>query len=237
LGASGEWTDVRPTISLIEDDVDLAAMVSAYLGHEGFGVVHHLDARSALASLEREPVDLVLLDLGLPDGSGLSVLRVLRDEHEGNIPVIIMTGRSEEADRVVGLELGADDYVVKPISQRELAARVRAVLRRARQDNTTPLLRIGGLLIDTDAREIQTGGRPIALTPREYALVVFLASAPGRAFSREQLLDHVWESSDRWQVTATVDEHVYRIRRKFAAEGVDRPRITTVRSYGYRLDP
>ncbi|WP_018686478.1 response regulator transcription factor [Actinokineospora enzanensis] len=226
----------RPVVVLVEDEPDLAAMSRDYLTRDGFRVLPAADVRAALRLLGAEEVDLVVLDLGLPDGNGLDLLRELRGK-DNPLPVIVVTGRGEEADRVVGLELGADDYVVKPYSQRELAARVRAVLRRARPAPApVTAIRVGGLEIDTNAREVRRAGTPIALTPREYGLIEFLAAAPGQTFSREQLLDHVWGSSSRWQAATTVDEHVYRIRRKLVAAGVTEPRITTVRGFGYRLD-
>ncbi|MER7397822.1 response regulator transcription factor [Streptomyces sp. NPDC000151] len=229
----------RPVVALIEDEPDLMAMSQAYLEREGFAVVSARDARSGQAVLDGEPVDLVILDLGLPDGNGLDLLRGVR-EADGP-PVIIVTGRGEETDRVLGLELGADDYVVKPFSQRELAARIRAVLRRAapRQDRRSagrpPVLRLGELIVDTGARQVRTVGGPIAFTPREYALLEFLAAAPGQTFSPGQLMGRVWDGGD-WQAPATVTEHVYRVRRKLLAAGVGAPRITTVRGFGYRLD-
>jgi DNA-binding response OmpR family regulator len=225
----------RALIGLIDDEPDLVAMSRAYLERDGFRVVEALDARSGLASVRREAVDLIVLDLGLPDGNGLDLLRTLRST--SNVPIIIITGRSDETDRVVGLELGADDYLVKPFSQRELAARIRAVLRRARPDQPPSIIRLGALLIDTAARQISTATAPIALTPLEYTLLVFLATSPGQTFSPQQLLEHVWNSSGQWQTPSTVAEHIYRVRRKLIAHDVTAPRITTVRGFGYRLDP
>lgn len=231
----GRGTDSCPLIGLIDDEPDLVAMSRAYLERDGFRVLEALDAKSGVAAMRREPVDLVVLDLGLPDGNGLDLLRALRSTSQ--VPVIIVTGRSEETDRVVGLELGADDYLVKPFSQRELAARIRAVLRRVHPGHPSPTISIGALLIDTAARQIRAATGPIALTPLEYALLAFLAASPGQTFSPEQLLEHVWDSSQRWQVSSTVAEHIYRIRRKLLAHDVTAPRIVTVRGFGYRLDP
>jgi DNA-binding response OmpR family regulator len=230
----GQGAGSCPLIELIDDEQDLVAMSRAYLERDGFRVVGALDAKSGLAAMRREPVELVVLDLGLPDGNGLDLLRLLRNTSD--VPIIIVTGRSEEADRVVGLELGADDYLVKPFSQRELAARIRAVLRRTHPDHPPPIIHLGTLLVDTAARQIRTATGPIALTPLEYALLAFLAASPGQAFSPEQLLEHVWDSSKKWQVPSTVSEHIYRIRRKLLAHDVTIPRITTVRGFGYRLD-
>jgi two-component system response regulator ResD len=222
---------------LIEDDVDLVAMCDAYLTRAGFQIATAADTRSARTCLGQERFDLVVLDLGLPDGDGLDLLRTLRQGGAEQLPVIVVTGRGDEADRVVGLELGADDYLVKPFFVRELVARIRAVLRRAGSDAQAPtVIHLGGLVIDTDAHVIRAAGEPIELTPREYKLLEFLATTPGRVYSREQLLAHVWESSVAWQAPSTVDEHVYRIRRKLAGADVRIPKITTVRGFGYRLD-
>jgi len=227
----------RPVVVLVEDEPDLSATSRAYLEREGFRVLEAPDAGAAQQLLDSERVELLVLDLGLPDRNGLDLLRHLRQERKRQLPVIIVSGRGEEADRVVGLELGADDYLVKPFSQRELAARIRAVLRREQPAAGPDVIKLGELEIDTSARQIRIHRGPIELTPLEYALVEFLASAPGRTFSREQLLENVWDSPAWGQEPATVAEHVYRLRRKFAAAGVTKPRITTVRGFGYRLDP
>ncbi|MGH4025795.1 MAG: response regulator transcription factor [Pseudonocardiaceae bacterium] len=234
----GQRAGPSPLIGLIDDEPDLVAMSRAYLERDGFRVVEAVDTKSGLAAMRREPVDLVVLDLGLPDGNGLDLLRTLRSAGSTNqVPIIIVTGRSGETDRVVGLELGADDYLVKPFSQRELAARIRAVLRRVHPDRSAPTICLGMLQIDTAAREARSATGPIPLTPLEYALLAFLADSPGQTFSAEQLLEHVWTSSGQWQVSSTVAEHIYRVRRKLRAHDVTAPRITTVRGFGYRLDP
>jgi DNA-binding response OmpR family regulator len=230
----GQGAGACPLIGLIDDEPDLVAMSRAYLEREGFRVVEALDATSGLAAMCREPVDLIVLDLGLPDGNGLDLLRTLRDTSQ--VPIIIVTGRGEEADRVIGLELGADDYLVKPFFQRELTARIRAVLRRTHSAHPAPVIRLGALLIDTAARQVRTGTGPIVLTPLEYSLLAFLATSPGQTFSPDQLLEHVWDSSKQWQALSTVAEHIYRVRRKLLAHEVTAPRIATVRGFGYRLD-
>lgn len=223
-----------PVVLLVEDRADVAVAVRDWLRRDGFRVVTAPHGRAGAAALEREAADLVVLDLGLPDINGLDLLRSLRSWN--TTPVIIVTGRGEETDRVLGLELGADDYIVKPFSPRELSARIRAVLRRAGRLAPEPPMRVGALEIDTDAHEIRAGARPIPLAPREYGLLECLAESPGRVFSREQLLIRVWDSSEAWQAPRTVSEHIYRIRRKLLAVGVRSPHITTVRGYGYRLD-
>jgi DNA-binding response OmpR family regulator len=234
-GKIGTRVGQRALIGLVDDEPDLVAMSRAYLERDGFRVVQALDARSGLAMARRESVDLIVLDLGLPDANGLDLLRTLRGTSD--VPIIIVTGRSDETDRVIGLELGADDYLVKPFSQRELAARIRAVLRRARPDQPPSIIHLGSLLIDTAARQITTATTPIALTPLEYTLLAFLATSPGQTFSSQQLLEHVWNSSGQWQTPSTVAEHIYRVRRKLTTHGVTVPHITTVRGFGYRLDP
>ncbi|MCT9075896.1 response regulator transcription factor [Streptomyces fulvoviolaceus] len=224
---------MRPHLALIEDDRDFALMCSSYLERAGFTVTWAMDARAGKSALYEGRVDLAVLDLGLPDGSGLELLRALRST--SRLPVIVVTGRGAETDRVAGLEIGADDYLVKPFSQRELVARIHAVLRRSQPPEMPTVLQAGSLRIDTAARQASVDGVLLTLRPKEYALLEMLAAAPGRVFSAEQLLDRIWGSS--WQQPATVVEHVYRLRGKLAELPAPAPRITTVRGYGYRLDP
>ncbi|NNN34670.1 response regulator transcription factor [Streptomyces sp. S3(2020)] len=224
---------MRPHLTLIEDDSDFALMCRSYLEREGFTVTWAMDARAGKTTLYEGGVDLAVLDLGLPDGSGLELLRELRST--SRLPVIVITGRGAEADRVAGLEIGADDYLVKPFSQRELVARIRAVLRRSQPPEAPAVLQIGSLRVDTAARQASSEGFLLTLRPKEYALLELLAAAPGRVFSAEQLLERIWGAS--WQQPATVIEHVYRLRGKLARLPAPAPRITTVRGYGYRLDP
>ncbi|MFJ9904623.1 response regulator transcription factor [Streptomyces sp. NPDC101152] len=223
---------MRPHLALIEDEPDFALMCRSYLERAGFTVTWAMDARAGKAVLYEGCVDLAVLDLGLPDGSGLELLRALRST--SRLPVIVVSGRGAEADRVAGLEIGADDYLVKPFSQRELVARIHAVLRRSQPPDAPALLRVGSLLIDSAGRRASVGGIALTLRPKEYALLETLAEAPGRVFSTEQLLERIWGSA--WQQPATVVEHVYRLRGKLAATPAPAPRITTVRGYGYRLD-
>ncbi|MFJ4835313.1 response regulator transcription factor [Streptomyces sp. NPDC088747] len=224
---------MRPHLALIEDDPDFALMCRTYLTREGFTVAWAIDARAGKAVMYDGGVDLVVLDLGLPDGSGLELLRSLRST--SRLPVIVVSGRGEEADRVAGLEIGADDYLVKPFSQRELVARIRAVLRRSQPPEAPTVLEVGPLRVDTAARRADIAGVPLALRPKEYALLELLARSPGRVFSAEQLLEQIWGAS--WQHPATVVEHVYRLRGRLAGLPTAAPRITTVRGFGYRLDP
>ena len=202
-----------------------------YLQSNGFDVVEADDGDSARRALAAGGLDLVILDLGLPDQNGLEVLRDLRST--SGVAVIVVTARGEEADRVAGLELGADDYVVKPVSLRELTARIGAVLRRGAYEEAAARLRFGRLAIDTTAREVTVDGRPVELTRLEYDLLTYLAAAPRRTFTYEQLLVAVWGSSTDWQARSTVSEHIYRLRRKLGGAAP----IATMRGVGYRFDP
>jgi DNA-binding response OmpR family regulator len=224
---------MRPHLALIEDDPDFALMCRTYLERAGFTVTWAIDARAGKAAMHDGGIALVVLDLGLPDGSGLELLRALRST--SCLPVIVVSGRGGEADRVAGLEIGADDYLVKPFSQRELVARVRAVLRRSQPPDVPVVVEVGTLRVDTAAHQAAVAGIPLALRPKEYALLELLARSPGRVFSAEQLLEQIWGAS--WQQPATVVEHVYRLRGKLSGLPTPAPRITTVRGFGYRLDP
>jgi DNA-binding response OmpR family regulator len=230
-------------VLVVEDDRSTRLLVRRVLERDGFHVVEAADGVSAMAAVtgsEGAPaVDLVILDLQLPRLNGLAVLRALRRESE--VPVIILSGRGDEAVRVLGFEAGADDYVVKPFFPRELLARVRAVLRRVEPPSGTSdddsRLVFGDLLIDRRGREVLVGGEAVAITAREFDLLAFLAASPREVFSREQLLNEVWRSSSEWQDPATVTELIRRLRLKVEPEP-DRPRwIQTVRGVGYRFDP
>src|SRR3954467_7729420 len=174
---------MRPHLALIEDEPDFALMCRSYLEHEGFTVTWAMDARAGKSVLHESRVDLAILDLGLPDGSGLELLRALRST--SRLPVIVVSGRGAKADRVAGLEIGADDYLVKPFSQRELVARIQAVLRRSQPPEMPSVLQVGALRIDSAARRASVDGVQLMLRPKEYALLEMLAAAPGRVFSAE----------------------------------------------------
>lgn len=221
-------------VALIEDEPDLVAMASAYLDRDGFGVVSAGDVRAGAALLRAQPVDLLVLDLGLPDGNGLDLLRGVRAGR--HLPVIILTGWAAETERVVGLELGADDYVVKPFSLPELAARIRAVLRRTHPIGADGVIHHGRLTVDPASREARVDGQPLPMTPLEFGLLALLAAAPRQVFTPAQVLEQVWGSQPGRQASATVAEHVYRLRRKLTTAGLDLPRIVTVRGVGYRMD-
>ncbi len=213
-------------ILLVEDEDAIAEPLADGLRREGFEVVH---AATGRAALEASEADLVLLDLRLPDIDGLDVCRRLR-EHS-TVPIIIVTARGEEADRVVGLELGADDYVVKPFGLRELIARIRAVTRRTSgRGGAVEPLHVGALAVDERARRATIAGRELELTPKEFDLLAALARDPGAAVTRRRLLEEVWETS--WYGSSkTIDVHVAALRRKLG----DPALIETVRGVGFRL--
>ncbi len=225
-----------PKILVVDDDEAIRRLVRAGLERESFSVHEAADGDAALDALRQQPASLVVLDVNLGAVGGFDVLARIRASSD--VPVIILTGRMAETDRVVGLELGADDYVVKPFSPRELASRVRAILRRTTRSRTT-VLDFGNLCIDADARRVFVDGELIELTAREFDLLVFLASEPHRVFSRSELLEQVWHSTDDWQDPATVTEHVRRLRTKLSNDGTGEPPrwIRTVRAKGYAFEP
>jgi DNA-binding response OmpR family regulator len=213
-------------ILIVEDEDAIAVPLAEGLGREGFDVARAATGAEALAASD---ADIVLLDLRLPDMDGLDVCRRLRERSQ--IPIIIVTARGEEADRVVGLELGADDYVVKPFGLRELIARIRAVTRRSDEpERTAGPLRVGGLEVDERARRAHLDGVELGLTPKEFELLAALARDPGAAISRRRLLEEVWQTS--WSGSSkTIDVHVAGLRRKLGDPGW----IETVRGIGFRL--
>ena len=212
-------------ILVVEDEDSIAEPLVTGLRREGFDVARAATAAAALAS---EPTDVVLLDLRLPDGDGLDVCRELRARSD--VAIIVVTARGEESDRVVGLELGADDYVVKPFGLRELIARIRAVTRRGAGRLATGVLQVGGLTVDERARRAALDGRDLELTSKEFDLLAALARDPGAALSRRRLLEEVWHTS--WYGSAkTIDVHIAALRRKLGDAGW----IETVRGIGFRL--
>jgi two-component system, OmpR family, response regulator RegX3 len=213
-------------ILVVEDEDAIADPLVAGLRREGYDVSRVATGEGAL---EASPADLVLLDLRLPDVDGFDVCRQLRER--SRVPIIVVTARGEEADRVVGLELGADDYVVKPYGLRELIARIRAVTRRtASLGGTSGPLRVGGLEVDERARRVTLDGRELELTPKEFELLAALAHDPGAAVSRQRLLAEVWQTS--WYGSSkTIDVHVAALRRKLGDPGW----IETLRGVGFRL--
>jgi DNA-binding response OmpR family regulator len=225
-------------ILMIEDDVRLAGMVRDYLGQAGFSVDHVEDGTRALTALRRKTYDLALLDLMLPDGDGLSLFRRIRSlpEQAGRLPVIMLTAKGDPMDRVVGLEIGADDYVPKPFEPRELVARIRAVLRRGQPEtpDNIPLV-FGRLEIDREARLVRLGGEERAMTSRQFALLLALAERPGRVLSREQLMELATGQPQKYDpaLDRSVDVHVGRVRALIEDDPKDPRRILTIRNAGY----
>lgn len=222
-------------ILVVDDEPRVREVVARYLQRDGYEVDVAVDGEDARHSLADFMPDLVVLDVMLPAGSGLEVLRDIRRSSE--LPVILLTARAEETDRVTGLELGADDYVVKPFSPRELTARVRSVLRRTTPRPVLGRLTFGGLTIDMASREVSVEGSSVELTAREFDLLAFLASSPRQVFSRGQLLEQVWDSSTDWQDPATVTVHVRRVRQKIDTDPQNPRWVTTVWGVGYRFEP
>lgn len=220
---------------VVDDDEQVRTLVSWQLEAEGFTVTGAADGAVALSAVEADPPDLVVLDLSLPAVDGLDVLTRLR--RSSAIPVIVVTGRGGETDRIVGLDLGADDYLVKPFSPGELAARVRSVLRRVLPEPPSDRLVFGALDIDVRTRDVRVGGSAVDLTAKEFDLLAFLARSPRRVFTRAQLLERVWGSATQWQDGATVTQHVHRLRQKLEAEPGKPIWLRTVRGVGYRFEP
>jgi DNA-binding response OmpR family regulator len=227
------------TVLVVDDEPVLRNLLSHMLHLEGYKVLEAEDGLTALDVVATEKPDLVLLDVMLPARSGLDVLGDLR--RTSDIPVILVSARAEEGDRISGLRLGADDYVTKPFSAAELSARVESLLRRSAMRRAAAAsdanLAFEGLAIDMRTREVTVGGTTIEMTAKEFDLLAYLAGEPREVFSRDQLLQQVWGSSSKWQSDATVTEHVRRLRRKIEVDP-DNPRwITTVRGAGYRFEP
>lgn len=218
---------MRGTILLVEDDYSMGTLVQDYLLHEEYRVVWVRNGNEALAELRRRPFALVLLDIGLPDIDGFDVCRTMKSFSD--VPVVMLTARGEEADRVAGLELGADDYVAKPFSPRELMARVKAVLRRTDTGTGPTVVSAGDVDIDLQAREVSVNGAPVRLTQKEFDLLVHLISHPGVVYTREELLEHAWRL-DYPGGTRTVDVHVAQLRRKLERPDI----IETVHGVGYK---
>ncbi len=222
-------------VLLVEDDPALAELVGYNLDREGFDVVRTPDGEDALLLAREQTPDLILLDWMLESLSGIEVCRRLRrDPATANIPIIMLTARVEEEDRIRGLETGADDYVTKPFSPRELTARVKAVLRRLRPALAGEGLNFADIEMDTAAHRVRRGGRPVALGPTEFRLLRHFLEHPGRVFSRERLLDAVWGHDSDIEIR-TVDVHIRRLR-KAINDGGQSDLIRTVRSAGYALD-
>ena len=220
----------RMKILIVEDEEGIRELISLYLTREGYDAVAVGDGERALDLLERDTFDLVILDLMLPGIDGFTVCRRIREI--AKTPIIMLTARADDVDKVLGLELGADDYVTKPFNPRELVARVRAVLRRSdERGGAVALLRVGALTLDRRSREVSTDGNAIPLRTKEFDLLAALMEHVGEALTREQLLSQVW-GYDFYGETRTVDVHIQQLRRKIESSGVH---IDTLRGVGYKL--
>jgi len=226
----------RRRVLIIDDERELRTMLSSYLRAEGFETLEAADGQEGLESVEDAEPSLVILDVGLPGLDGFEVLRRLRQRSD--VPVIMLTARAEEVDRVVGLTVGADDYVTKPFSPRELSARITAILRRStipmRSSEDEEVLRFEGLIIDPAKREVLRDGQPVEMSTLEFDLLAALAASPGRVFSREQLMERVW-GWDYFGVDRVVDVHVVNIRRALSDDPTHPAFIGTVRGVGYKF--
>ena len=225
-----------PRVLVADDDPGLLDVVTYALERDGFAVTQARDGDAALETARSETFDVVVLDVMMPGRSGIDVLRDLRAESP--VPVLMLTAKDAEVDRVLGLELGADDYVTKPFSTAELASRLRAILRRVeldRQDVTGPVREVGGLRIDLVRHEVTVDGRPVHLTRSELKLLELLAREPGRAYSRRELMHHLWDTTSA-ESDHACDVHMSNVRRKIEDDPRNPRRVVTVRGVGYRLD-
>jgi DNA-binding response OmpR family regulator len=226
-------TDEEPIVLVAEDDSASRTATRIFLQRVGYRVGEAADGPATLREASLGRYDLVVLDLGLPGLDGEEVLARLR--RDSALPVIVLTGRAEEAERVRVLNLGADDYVVKPCSFPELEARIRAVLRRGQPAPSSSRIEHDGLAIDRCAHRVEVDGKSVDLTPKEFDLLSFLATTPDQVFTREELLEHVWGSTQEWQDPATVTEHVRRLRLKLEPDPTTPRWLHTVRGIGYRF--
>jgi two-component system, OmpR family, phosphate regulon response regulator PhoB len=234
LGARQPKAAYPIRVLVVDDSAQAREAARRTLEREGFQVEQAADGRSALEAVARRAPDLILLDLAMPGMGGLEVLARLRQT--STLPVIVLSGQEDENVRVAALDMGADDYVVKPFPIRELPARIRSVLRRARS-SPPPVLEFGSLVVRLTEREVVVAGVPVKTTPREFDLLAKLVTSPHQVLSRAELLAEVWGSSSDWQDPATVTEHIRRLRRKIEADP-DHPRwLVTVRGVGYRFNP
>ena len=223
-------------IAIVEDEAELAALIDYNLKHQGYQTQVLTGAEGTMKALEQGKPDLILLDVMLPEIDGFELCRQIRQSPAlSRIPVLFLTARSDEVDRVLGLEIGGDDYMTKPFSPRELVARVKAHLRREEMDVEPPVIEIGPFRLDRTARRVFLPGRELTLTSTEFNLLEYFLTHPGRAYSREQLLEAVW-GEQRYVTPRTVDVHVRRLREQIE-EHPDNPRyLTTMRGFGYRFE-
>lgn len=225
----------KETVLVIEDEKNILELVKYNLEEAGYRVLSANRGDSGLESARKEKPSLIILDLMLPGVDGIEVCKILKQNYKtASVPIIMLTAKSQEADKVVGLELGADDYMTKPFSPRELVARVKAVLRRTHEKPKDELLKVGALELDQAKHQVSLKGKPIELTSKEYDLLKALLEARGRVLSRELLLSQVWGYDESLNIeTRTVDMHVGQLRKKLKTEAA---RIVTVKNVGYRLD-
>jgi two-component system alkaline phosphatase synthesis response regulator PhoP len=227
---------VKEKILIVEDEKDIVKMLDYNLKKEGFRTISASDGEDALDLATREHPDLIILDLMLPGINGLEVCKTLKKETKtASIPIIMLTAKTQESDKVVGLELGADDYMTKPFSVRELIARIKAVLRRVKEKEKLPeVFKIGDLTIDFSKILASVKSKPVELTAKEFELLIALIKARGRVLSRDLLLDNIWGFDHALEIqTRTVDVHIRTLRKKLKSEA---KRIITVKNYGYRFD-
>ena len=218
-------------ILVVEDEKNILKILKYNLEKEGHKVLVCEDGEEGLEAFCKEKPDLVILDVMLPKLDGFEFCRAVR--HESAAPILMLTARKSEVDRVLGLELGADDYVTKPFSVRELMARVKAILRRASKEDTRSVLRAGTLELDVDKHEARIGGKPFSIRAKEFEFLKYLFQAKGRVLSRDELLEKVWGYDRSMEIdTRTVDQHIARLREKLGRES---PRLVTIKSVGYRL--
>lgn len=227
---------MRPVIFLVEDDADIARLVQHHLESAGYATHWFTGALQVVAQAEKGPPSLFLLDVMVPDGDGFDLCRRIRKSPTlAQIPVIFLTAKTAETDRVVGFELGADDYVTKPFSPRELVARVKAVLRRFDSPLAAAVVRAGNLEINTASMTVTVSGEPVSMTATEFRLLEYLARHAGRVFTRDQLLDAVWQDT-RFVTQRSVDVYVRRVREKIETNPDDPAFLRTVRGAGYRFE-
>jgi two-component system, OmpR family, response regulator RegX3 len=228
---------VSPRVLLVDDEPDIVDPVTYALEREGFDVKPATDGTTALDLARTELFDVIVLDIMLPGASGIDVCRTLRGESD--VPIVMLTARDSEVDRVLGLELGADDYVTKPFSTAELVSRIRAILRRRdldRAPSTESEIRVGGVVIDLARHMVQVDGRTVDLTPSEFKLLLLLAREPERVFTRQQIMEHLWQTPYVGD-TRACDAHISNLRRKLERNHTHPERIVTVRETGYKLVP
>ncbi len=226
-------------VLVVDDEPDIVELVSYNLSKEGFEVSSAADGEEALARIRKERFDFLVLDLMLPGIQGLELCRIVRnDPHTRGIPIIMLTAKGEEVDKILGLEMGADDYMAKPFSPRELVARVRAVMRRASERTAADekVLRIGGLVINRETYSVTKEGKDLALSSTEFRLLLYLVERRGKVFSRDQLLDAVWKD-EAFVEPRTVDVHVRRLRAQIEDDPSSPRYVRTKRGIGYYVDP